>query len=245
MTAPGLRFKGHVALVTGAGSGIGRALAVALAGDGASVWLVGRRRALLAAVAERARPPAGEAVCCPADVGVERDVEQVTARLTSEAGRLDLLVHAAGAYARGPVAAATLADLDSQYATNLRGPWSLTRAVLPLLEAASGQVVFVNSTAGLRAAAGVAQYAATKHALRGLADALRDEVNERGIRVLTVFIGRTATPLQAAIHAAEGKPYVPGRLLQPEDVAAIVTAALALPRTAEVTDITIRPRMKA
>lgn len=245
MSGSGLRFKGSVALVTGAGSGIGRAVALALAADGAVAWLAGRRPGPLQAVAEHARAAGGEAVACPADVGAEPDVDRLAARLRSEAGRLDVLVHAAGAYARGPVHAARVADLDAQYATNLRGPWALTHAVLPMLEAASGQVVFVNSMVGLRAAAGVAQYAATKHALRGLADALRDEVNERGIRVLTVYVGRTATPMQAAIHAAEGKRYVPGRLLQPDDVAAMVMAALALPRTAEVTDITIRPRMKA
>jgi NADP-dependent 3-hydroxy acid dehydrogenase YdfG len=82
------------------------------------------------------------------------------------------------------------------------------------------------------------------HALRALASVVRDEVNEAGVRVTSVFPGRTATPRQALIHEWEGKEYRPERLLQPEDVAAIVVAALDLPRTAEVTDIAIRAMTK-
>jgi NADP-dependent 3-hydroxy acid dehydrogenase YdfG len=91
----------------------------------------------------------------------------------------------------------------------------------------------------------VSQYAATKHALKAVADSLRAEVNSQGIRVLSVYPGRTATPTQESLHALEGKPYRPTRLLQPEDVAAVVMNALCLPRTAEVTDIHIRPMMKS
>ena len=91
----------------------------------------------------------------------------------------------------------------------------------------------------------MAQYAATKHALRALADALREEVNERGVRVLSVFLGRTASRMQQAVHQHEKRPYNPGRLLQPSDVASMVLAALRLPRTAEVTDLHIRPMLKS
>jgi NADP-dependent 3-hydroxy acid dehydrogenase YdfG len=96
----------------------------------------------------------------------------------------------------------------------------------------------------LVARANTAQYAATQAGLRALATSLRDEVNPAGIRVTTVFPGRTATPRQAMIHDWEGKEYQPERLLQPEDVAAIVVAAVGLPRTAEVTEISIRPMQK-
>ena len=92
--------------------------------------------------------------------------------------------------------------------------------------------------------AGVGQYAAMKHALRALADTLREEVNRDGVRVLSVFLGRTATPMQAAVHRVESRVYEPEPLLQPADVAAVVISALSLPRTAEVTDIHIRPLRK-
>jgi NADP-dependent 3-hydroxy acid dehydrogenase YdfG len=90
----------------------------------------------------------------------------------------------------------------------------------------------------------VAQYAATKHALRAFTNSLRQEVNADSVRVLSVFLGRTATPMQQAIHAQEGKPYHSERLIQPEDVAAVVVNALSLPRTAEVTEIHMRPFLK-
>ena len=120
---------------------------------------------------------------------------------------------------------------------NVRAPYLLTQSLLPLIIASHGQVVFVNSTAGLHARKGAGQYAATKHALRGLADSLREDVNERGVRVLSVFLGRTASRMEAAVFEREGRPYTPGNLLQPEDVASVIVHALGPPRSAEVTDI--------
>jgi NADP-dependent 3-hydroxy acid dehydrogenase YdfG len=90
----------------------------------------------------------------------------------------------------------------------------------------------------------VGQYASTKHALKAVADSLRAEVDAEGVRVLSVYPGRTATPMQASVHEREGMAYIPERLMQPEDVAGVVINALCLPRTAEVTDIHIRPFVK-
>jgi len=140
---------------------------------------------------------------------------------------------------------ARMADLDLQYATNVRVPYAVTQRLLPLLMASRGQVVFINSSVGLTAKrADVGQYAATKHALKAIADSLREEVNPKGIRVLTVYLGRTATPMQEAICRQEGRVYRPDTLLQPEDVASVVLQALMLPATAEVTDISIRPMLR-
>lgn len=87
----------------------------------------------------------------------------------------------------------------------------------------------------------MSQYAATKHALRGVADSLCDEVNAQGIRVLTVFLGRTATPMQQAIHRMEGRAYHPDRLIQLQEAAAIIVKLLDLQATTEITSITVRP----
>jgi NADP-dependent 3-hydroxy acid dehydrogenase YdfG len=237
--------KDQAAMVTGATSGIGRALALGLAAQGAGLCLVGRRRESLEQVADEARVAgAGMAVSCVADLAVDEDLDGLVRRATRELGRCDVLVHAAGTISLAPIAEAGLEDLDRHYRTNLRAPAALTRALLPALRAASGQIAFINSTAVLRAAPNTGHYAATKHGLKGLADALREEVNGDGVRVLSVFVGRTATPMQAAIHEREGRPYRPDQLLQPEDVAAVVIHALSLPRTAEVTEITIRPLRK-
>jgi NADP-dependent 3-hydroxy acid dehydrogenase YdfG len=85
------------------------------------------------------------------------------------------------------------------------------------------------------------QYAATKHALKAIADGLRQEVAGKGLRVLSLFLGRTATPMQAALCASEGKSYDPTLYIQPEDVAQSILATLDLPRSAEITDLTLRP----
>lgn len=234
-------FAGQVAVVTGASGGVGRALALALATGGAAVGLVGRKLQALAGLAGEVDRAGGRAFVFEVDLAAEGTVEALADALRRDPGRLDILVHSAGVYVRGRVADTTAAVLDAQYAVNVRAPYALTRALLPLLRTARGQVVFINSTVGLRAAPGVTAYAAAKHALRAVADGLREEVNADGVRVLSVFLGRTATPMQAAIHAAEGRAWEPGRLVQPEDVAAVVLAALALPRTAEVTDLALRP----
>jgi NADP-dependent 3-hydroxy acid dehydrogenase YdfG len=234
-----------VAVVTGAGSGIGRAIALALSARGAQVWLVGRTARALADVADEAHRTAAPAVPCVVDLADDQAVRQLAERLRSEAGSVDVLVHSAGVIEIGPVAAASVEDLDRQYRVNLRGPYVLTQALLPLLrEGGGGHVVFVNSSVWQAAGANVAQYAATKFGLKAFADSLRAEVNADGVRVLTVYPGRTATPMGRAVHAAEGKPYRPDTLAQPEDVAAMVLAAIELPATAEVTDLSVRPARK-
>ena len=153
-------------------------------------------------------------------------------------------MHGAGLYATGPVATAPVATLDALWRINLRAPYLLTQALLPALRRRRGQIAFVNSSVWGNARAELTAYAASKYALKALADGLRAELGPEGLRVLSLFPGRTATRMQAAIFAAEGAAYRPEALLQPEDIAASLVAALALPRTAEVTDLHIRPGRK-
>lgn len=237
-------FAGKVALITGASSGIGRAISLALGAEGAGLWLVSQEDKALDEVAALARASAPHVTSTQADLTVDDDIESLVGSLFQELKHLDVLVHSAGVIALGGMDTASIKDLDWQYRTNVRAPYRLTQALLPLLRECQGQVVFINSTAGRVSRAGVGQYSATKHALKAVADSLREEVNAEGIRVLSVFPGRTATPMQSILHQKEGKPYRPERLMQPEDVAAIVLNALALPKTAEVTEISIRPMMK-
>ena len=172
-------------------------------------------------------------------------VRHLTERVSRELGGVDTLVHAAAVIELGTLETATLAELDLQYETNVRAPYALTKALLPWVRERRGQVVFINSTAGVQAGPGVGQYAATKHALRAIADSLRSEVNADQVRVLTVLLGRTATPMQEAVHKTEGRRYRPEVLIQPEAVAAMVTGALTLPGATEVTEISMRPLVKA
>jgi NADP-dependent 3-hydroxy acid dehydrogenase YdfG len=237
----------RVAVVTGASSGIGQAIALALAEAGAELLLVGRDAARLRATAEAARRVALSAsptiVEFAADLTEDRSIDDLARRAMSLGGTA-ILVHSAGIYERAPLAAATVESLDRQYRANLRAPYLLTQALLPQLTDRQGDIVFINSTQGLAAAAGVGQFAATQHAMKAVADSLRAEINAVGVRVLTLHAGRTATPRQQKIFADEARRYEPERLMQPADVAALVLAVLALPRTAEVTTLTMRPMQK-
>jgi NADP-dependent 3-hydroxy acid dehydrogenase YdfG len=235
----------RVVLVTGATSGIGAAVARRFGAEGARVHAVGRDPARLAEVCSGTTEAGGEAVPQKTDLCADQELDALVEAVRDREDHLDVLVHAAGVLRLGSVDRATDADLDAQYRLNLRAPFRLTRGLLPLLEACRGDVVFINSTAGLVGSPGSACYAATKHGLRGLADSLRDEVNVRGVRVLSVFPGRASTPMQQSLHDLEGREFRPDRLLQPADVAEILVRAVGLPETAEVTEIRIRPRLKS
>jgi len=186
-----------------------------------------------------------QALPCAADMESPEDIERLSQAVETNFGRLDILVHAAGVISHAAVEQAEIGELDRHYNVNFRGPYLLTTRLLPLVKASRGQIVFINSTAGLTARANVSQYAASKHALRAFADSLRDEVNSEGVRVISVFLGRTATPMQETVCAMEERPYRPELLMQPEDVAAVVLNALQLPRTAEVTELKMRPFIKS
>lgn len=234
-------FKDHTAVVTGASSGIGKAIALSLAEHGATVCLVARRVEELEAVSSLSRSIPPELLPYQADLAQENDLNQLVTRLRADFEYIDILIHSAGVISLGPVARASVTDFDLQYRTNVLAPYALTQALLPMLRLRRGQIVFINSTAGLTARENVSQYAATKHALKAIADSLREEVNAEGIRVLSVYAGRTATPLQATVHALENKTYRPENLMQANDVASVIINALSLPRTAEVTEIRMRP----
>ena len=238
-----LKMSG-VGLVTGASSGIGLALAIALATSGMSLYLTGRNPARLSSAASTIRARGGRAVWRPADLGNDAELRGLADWVKRDAGSLDVLAHSAGSIHLGDIEAVDWDDLDSDYRINLRAPFLLTKLLLPLLSAAKGQLVFINSTAGLAAGRDNALYAATKHGLRSLAGSIREQVNDLGIRVLSVFPGRTDTPMQEAVLRFEGRSYRPEELLRPEEVAEIVLASLTLPRSAEVVDVVMRPSAK-
>lgn len=238
------RLQTKTALITGASGAIGRATALALAERGVSLFLSGRDPERLEASLEAARALGVEAAGLPLDLARDGAVSELASLLEERFGGADLLVHSLGAYAAGTVAETPVEALDHQIAINLRVPYRLTRRLLPGLIERRGQVVFLGSSAGARPRGGLSAYAASKAALRALADALRDEVNPAGVRVLSIFPGRTAGAMQQEVHRLEGEAYDPARLLQPADVAAAIVAALELPDSAEVTDLHIRPMRK-
>ena len=235
-------LAGKVAVITGASGGIGEAIALALAREGVRLLLAGRSTEQLDRVAERARDFSPGVEIFAADLTDDDRIHALAAHAAEAFGGVDVLIHSIGYFAGGLVATAPVEDLDRLYRVNLRSPYVLTQALLPSLISRQGQMVFVNSGAGFQPArAGWAAYAASKHALRALAEGLREEVHPQGVRVITVFPGRTATPMQEEVHRYEGRPYDPDRFLQPRDVASVVLNTLSLPRTAEVTEVRVRP----
>ena len=219
-------------LITGAGSGIGAVLADALHGRGDSLLLLARSQERAAELAERY---AG-AQTLVADLADPASLDAVEIP-----GALDSLVHAAGVVDLGRVAWLTTGQWREQLDVNLVSPAELTRLALPALRAAKGTVVFVNSGAGLHANPEWAAYAASKHGLRALADALRSEEREHGVRVTSVYPGRTATPMQEKVHEQEGAPYDADEWIRPETVADAIRHVLDLPRDATIPDVTVSP----
>jgi NADP-dependent 3-hydroxy acid dehydrogenase YdfG len=238
------RLVNKVAVVTGASSGIGRAVALALARDGAELALLGRRVDVLKSLAEECGGLGTKARQYEIDFLADARFADLAAEIRRNQKRVDILVHSAGIFAASPIAESSLADFDLMFRCNVRAPFALTQLLLPALRESRGQIVFINSTAGLISAAGISQYAATKHALKAIADSLREEVNEQGIRVVSIFPGRTATPMQARVHELEGKDYRPDELIQPDQVAQAVLGALVMGPEAEVTEIRLRPMLK-
>jgi NAD(P)-dependent dehydrogenase (short-subunit alcohol dehydrogenase family) len=234
-------FDGKTCVVTGATSGIGQALALELARQGARVWAVGRDRDRLAATVADGD---GRITALRADLGNEEDLRRAAGYVLEDGLGVDVLAHCAGAIVRGPVESSTTADLDALYDVTLRGPFVLTRELLPGLKSTHGQIVFVNSLVPSGGANDAVLYASMKQAARTFADGLRQEVNMDGIRVVTVAPGRTDTPMQAWVHDYEEREYNPDLLLRPEDVVGVVLSAVAVGPRGEVTDVSIRPVVK-
>ncbi|WP_406136495.1 SDR family oxidoreductase [Streptomyces sp. NBC_01089] len=222
-------------VITGAGSGIGAAVARRLHERGDHLVIVARD-------AGRAKELVGRFPGAETLVADLANPDRISWALDKQTmpEQVDSLLHIAGIVDLSPVAELRPPTWHQQLNTNLIAPAELTRLMLPQLRTVRGQVVFVNSGAGLNAHAEWAAYAAAKHGLKALADALRQEEHANGVRVTSVYPGRTASPMQAKIHSQEGKEYRPEGLIDPESVAMTILTALDLPRDAEINDVTVR-----
>ena len=239
-------LKDQVAVVTGASSGIGESIACALAESGANLCLLGRDKSRL----ERTRAQIGDE--CPGariytcDLTSAKNIHRVAEEVTGSVQGIDILVHSAGCFLMKSLDETTEAEFDMQFSVNTRAPFLLTKFLMPHLKRSKGQVVFLNSSASQqKSRAGLGAYTASKAALQSIADSLREELNTSEVRVLSIFPGRTATPMQEDIFREENREYAGSQLLQPEDIARSVINALTMPRSAEVTDIHIRPFRKS
>lgn len=223
-------------VLTGAGSGIGAVVARGLAGRGDRLILIARSDARAAELA----------AAHPGSISIVADLDEPATIAPAVAAAalpetIDSVIHAAGIVQLGAVADLPLSAWTSQLTVNLVSAAELTRVVLPSVRAARGQVVFVNSGAGLTAHPQWGAYAASKHGLKALADALRGEEAAHGVRVTSVYPGRTATAMQEEVHRQEGADYDPTRFIDAESVATAILAALDATPDATITDLTVRP----
>jgi NADP-dependent 3-hydroxy acid dehydrogenase YdfG len=218
------------AMITGASRGLGSAVTAALAPTH-TLFLAGRPSSRLDALAEEFG-----ATTWPIDLA---DTDALPA-VVEPIVELDVLIHNAGVAYPGRVAESTVDEWRASMQVNVVGAVALTLALLPALRAAGGHVVFINSGAGINASPGLASYSASKFALRGFADSLRND--EPSLRVTSIHPGRIATVMQEGLIAYEGKDYDPSQFLSPESVAKVVADAVNVPPDADIHEVVIRPR---
>ena len=233
-------FKGQIVVITGVTGGIGRVLAQACIERGATVIGIVKDVETVRALPELNGFSEKQLIVLTADLANRRDLENVAQSIRERVGHIDVLIHNAALFQKDVIAESKLEDFERLMSVNVFAPYSLTQSMLPLLVERKGQVVFINSSVGRQSRGGVSQYAASKHALRAIADSLREEVNHHGVRVFSIYLGRVATPMQEQVTAMEHREYEPSRLIQPIEVAETIIHSLQLPLSAEITDLFLR-----
>jgi 3-oxoacyl-[acyl-carrier protein] reductase len=233
-------LDGQVAVITGAGRGIGAAIAAKLASRGAVVVLCGRTRGPLEATADAISKAGGRAEAAQCDVTDLRSIEAVAARVDQTLGRIDILVNNAGVGGfGGPLHQLPPESWDQVLNTNLRGVYYCIRAFAPMMiRARSGHIINISSLAGKNALPNGAAYAASKWGLNGLTYSAAEELRVHNIRVSVVCPGSVDTELSP--HAGKDK----AKMLQPEDVAHVVAMLVTQAPQSFVSEILLRPTQK-
>ena len=236
------KLSGKVALVTGASSGIGRAMAQTLAAEGVKLALVGRSAERLQAVAKKIS--AVESLVLPADLSRPADVERVAADSLARFGRIDILLANAGLYIPGDVVDGDANAWDELLAVNVNSVFRLIRAVLPqMIERKSGDIIVTSSISGHQAIQWEPVYSASKHAVQSFVHGIRRQVAPHNVRVGAVAPGtvlnelwgyRTPTEIEAKLANHEG--------LRSEDVAEAVLFMLTRPANVTIRDLVILPQ---
>lgn len=230
-------LEGKNALITGAGKGIGKALALNLAKEGVNVALLARTASDLQAVADEVEIQGVKAVIITADVSDLQSVNSAVESAIASLGTIDILVNNAGIAAFGGFLDLSTEEWERIIKVNLFGPYYTTRAVLPsMIERKTGDIINISSTAGLRGAAQTSAYSASKFALIGLSESLMQEVRKHNIRVTTLTPSTVATPLALDLNLTNGDPE---KVMQPDDFAELIISQLKLNRRVFVKDASI------
>lgn len=227
----------HVAIVTGAGRGIGRAIALTLAAAGTRVALAARSDSQLQAVQAEITAGGGQAIACPVDLSREPDSVRLVQSTVDRFGRLDIVVNNAGTGSFGPLEQMTAAQWDEMMAVNARAPFLVCREALPHLRRSERAfIVNISSVVGLRGYVNQAGYSASKHALMGMTKALARELQGTHIRVHAICPGSTDTGL-----IGDARPDLDRSILmQPQDIADIVLFLVTRRGNAVIDEIDVR-----
>jgi NAD(P)-dependent dehydrogenase (short-subunit alcohol dehydrogenase family) len=241
----GRDLAGTVAVITGAGSGVGRAVAIALAEAGGTPVLVGRTREPLWETASLVAGVGGQSLVRPADVTNEAAVHEVFARAATELEGIDAVILSAGIGRYGAIESYPITDWEATIATNLTGPFLCAKAAIPHLRARGGGVIIaVSSGAGKQGYPRLGAYSASKFGLMGLMQGLAAEVASDGIKVCTVVPGSILTPFggRSVAEKRDTMAKDPGRkYLYPEDVAEAILFLLRQPRHAWTQELNLWP----
>ncbi len=234
-----MELEGQVAIVTGAGTGIGRATALILAGAGCAVAACARTAADLDVLAEEIRAAGGRVLAVPTDVTDESQVAALVERTLSEYGRVDVLVNNAGMNVRAPIWDLKSEDWRAILDVNTTGTFFCTRAVAPtMMERRSGKIINVSSRAGRRATPTRAAYSTAKFGVVGFGEAVQLDLKDYGITVTNVLPGPIATPLRRRSVPNED----PTLLIGPEEVAEVILFLVTRPHDVIIPEIAIFPR---
>lgn len=230
-------LKGKNALITGAGKGIGKAIAIALAEEGANVVLLARTEKDIEGVAEEARALGVNAMATVADVSNIEAVNTAASKIHEAIGNIDILINNAGIGRFGKFMELEPEEWEQVIKVNLLGTYYVTRAFLPkMIEQKSGDIINVSSTAGIRGGAVTSAYSASKFAVLGLTESLMQEVRKHNIRVTALTPSTVATDMAIELKLTEGNPE---KVMQVEDISEIVISLLKLPGRVFIKDVSI------
>ncbi len=233
------QLDGQVAIITGAGTGIGRSTALLLAKEGAAVVLASRTVSDLESLGAEIKAAGGRALVVPTDVTVEEQTEALIQKTVDAFGRIDILVNNAGLNVRSSITKIKTADWRLILEANLTGTFFCTRAAVPhMLTQEYGKIINVSSRAGKTGSATRASYSAAKHGVVGFGDALAKDLKSSGIAVTTVMPGPILTPLRRRSVPDED----PKLLIGPEEVADVILFLATRGKDVIIPEVTIYPR---
>jgi 3-oxoacyl-[acyl-carrier protein] reductase len=231
-------LDGKVALVTGAGRGIGKAIAISLAKSGCRVILAARTREQLDGVRETIRTNGGEAVAIAVHLTRDDELERLVEQSCKAWGSVDILINNAGWGKRAPVIRANVEDWDQTLRLNLRAPMILAQKLLPAMVAkGEGAVINIGSVSGKTGEANGAAYSASKFGLIGFTQSLYEEVREHGIKVSVILPGFVDTPLIPPNRQLDRS-----KMIQADDIAQAVHYILSSSATCCPVEISVRPQ---